>query len=566
MHGDILPEKRKNDPPLRTLAPGNALSLSVSLSPRSAARRFSHCAHALDVIQLPQASKNDGNNAVQRSNIMRRLTRQPPSPSLAPNLRDYSIAFKHPHCPETFDQNVIFSLQAYDIIANEEGNRDNANGGLHCGTALVACGIVAGNAWNGYFTLESHGEKLDMRNDQLLTGSAYYFHIPSATGESLEYAVYPSFDRWAFPHGNLPTAWTQPAAAPGSPVIPVARSNVTAAVLQRDSACALTGQRDHMEKAHLCPSSEGNWFLMNHMSRYNANQMLPSDFGTDDVSNAIALRSDIHTAFDDRTFVFVPKEGSWVPHFLVATHDLGRQYHNTIIQLDKGISLHHMLSRFAWAIFPLVQVFLLAGGKRSIKFLVFEEEEYKEKTEAMHAGAIKEMFFAPRARSQSPKKRKGPENAQELDGQIEWKDGCGREPKRRRCLDNEDGFRKASSESIASSPDRRGLATTRCDDDDDTDVNIGLLDIIESDALDMTGLKGEQAWHAGEDAFEKYIVRLRRGHLIKNRPKNPDLYCCDYTRADELARRGIVGKRIWGGSHLCDECLGGEYIALAADL
>lgn len=60
-----------------------------------------------------------------------------PSPSTSPfsgGRRD-TIKVKHPD----FEQNVLMMLYAFD----------NQGGGLHYGTALVACGLVAGNAWNG---------------------------------------------------------------------------------------------------------------------------------------------------------------------------------------------------------------------------------------------------------------------------------------------------------------------------------------------------------------------------------------------------------------------------------
>jgi hypothetical protein len=35
----------------------------------------------------------------------------------------------------------------------------------------------------------------------------------------------------------------------------------------------------------------------------------------EDICNAIALRSDVHSTFDDRKLVFAPKESRWVVHF-----------------------------------------------------------------------------------------------------------------------------------------------------------------------------------------------------------------------------------------------------------
>lgn len=59
------------------------------------------------------------------------------------------------------------------------------------------------------------------------------------------------------------------------------------------------------------------------MRHYNLNLDLYGDHVVDHVCNAVALRSDIHTAFDERKFVFVPKRFRWVVHFFSLTITLG---------------------------------------------------------------------------------------------------------------------------------------------------------------------------------------------------------------------------------------------------
>lgn len=514
---------------------------------------------------------------------MPRLTKEPPILHAAQNFLDFSIAFKHPHYPEAYNQNVIFSLEGYDAYDKEESDRERpeqqegsegalqerrggqqegsgmvlqeGRGGLHYGTALTACALVSGNCWNGYFTQERDGQKLDMAHDHLLTGSAYYFHVPTATGESYQYSVYPSFEHWAFPHNTFPTAWRRPASPTDSHNVPSVRSNVTAAVLQRDRTCIVTGQIDYMERAHLCPSNEQAWFRLNHMSQYNMNQRLSPEYSTDDTSNALALRPDIHWAFDDGTFAIVPKEGSWVPHFFRSTHDLGPRYHNMTLALNSGISVQHLLARFAWAIFPLVRNFLQGGGDRAVKFHVFNEEErqHEEKTEVMNIKDITAKFFAPRARSNSSKKRSREDTTQE--------DDDGRAFKRTRCLSFEDNAAESTWGSTEPSSASGGLVTLQ----DDVHVHVKdneRLPPSDENAFDRH-LESEWAGQAGEADFDEHIENLRRRQLLKRRPSDPSLYCCDYNRADMLTNRGVPGKREWGGSHLCEECLGGEYLPLA---
>jgi hypothetical protein len=106
------------------------------------------------------------------------VIRQPRSlkltnPLSVSNKPSHRIIFRHPAYPEHFSQNVLLSLQAYD----------HPDGGLHHGTALTACGIVAGNAWNGYFSETSGGAPLTLGRDELLVvGKDYYFHVPHPVG------------------------------------------------------------------------------------------------------------------------------------------------------------------------------------------------------------------------------------------------------------------------------------------------------------------------------------------------------------------------------------------------
>lgn len=78
------------------------------------------------------------------------------------------------------------------------------------------------------------------------------------------------------------------------------------------------------------------------MDEYNLNRQLSRDWMLDDVRNAIALRSDIHLAFDGRKFVIVPKQSKWVIQFLGQTNSPGHNFHNTHIRL-KGVAAQRRL-------------------------------------------------------------------------------------------------------------------------------------------------------------------------------------------------------------------------------
>lgn len=100
---------------------------------------------------------------------------------------------------------------------------------------------------------------------------------------------------------------------------PPSASGITAFVSARDRSCRVSERRgaDYFESAHLVPRSEADWFETNGMGEYNLSQTPLGDWMLDDVRNAIALRKDIHNAFDDRKFIIVPNSrngsfNSWV--------------------------------------------------------------------------------------------------------------------------------------------------------------------------------------------------------------------------------------------------------------
>ena len=137
------------------------------------------------------------------------------------------------------------------------------------------------------------------------------------TANSSDYAIFGSFEHWTFPHRNLPPIWTSCAASSRREernfgLAPPAASNLTAAVIRRDGGCRVTNAQYYVDRAYLCPQSQAAWFEENSMGHYNLNLDLQGDNIVDDICNAVALRSDMHRAFDERKFVFVPKESPWV--------------------------------------------------------------------------------------------------------------------------------------------------------------------------------------------------------------------------------------------------------------
>ncbi len=141
------------------------------------------------------------------------------------------------------------------------------------------------------------------------------------------------------------------------------QSTLTAAIQKRDIRCPITAFEDGTQVAHLVPEHEKQWFLANSMSKWNCDLTLDSDNLLRDLSNAVLLRSDMHTAFDQRKFVFFPKDPEgFVLHMLEPTRDIGPLYHNTHLNIPY-CSLEFLFARFAWSIFPSLSGFLSRPGK-----------------------------------------------------------------------------------------------------------------------------------------------------------------------------------------------------------
>ncbi|KAL8935126.1 MAG: hypothetical protein Q9216_005576 [Gyalolechia sp. 2 TL-2023] len=487
-------------------------------------------------------------------------------------LPDARIIIKHPGYPEQY--NSLMQLHAHDVLKQQEG--------IHHGTVLAACSLISGRN-NGFITSQLGGSHLDLGIEDLLLQGVYYFTVP---GDE-KYAIYPSFQHWRFPHDRLPPGWNISRPPGHSQALPApARTNTTTAVLARDQKCLVSGHKDIMERAHLCPQKEISWFRLNNMGQYNQNDLLSSTWQTDDMSNLIALREDIHTAFDrQRMFVLVPKQGIWMTHFLQPSHILGPMYHNVRAQLNDEVACEHVLARFAWAIFPLVQAFVQQGPRRFIRALVTDDNGYGvEVNESMDLATITQRFFPSRERSQSPKKRVRADE-DDPDGTQGQATGTDNVCKRRRVEVTQDDqdmdasrlHRRRARDVPHGRRNRISLPSTPATQNSGTDTTATAASLkhcitpIEDvhlpfdcshNGIDDPDPRVQQLYSS-----ESRLDRLRRLEVQRRRPyHNPGLFCCDYDRKTAAVHAAIKGEGDWEASQLCGECLGGEFSSLAADL
>lgn len=129
--------------------------------------------------------------------------------------------------------NRLLDLPALDAL-DQDGQTKH---GFDHRTALIVCGIIADNAWNGYFTRTRAGARIMLDDEPVLMEAEYYFHAPRPSrhhvdpgqqeqeeGQQQEqrrheggedgqdeyrYPVVPSFKHWRFPHSCLPPGWPQ---------------------------------------------------------------------------------------------------------------------------------------------------------------------------------------------------------------------------------------------------------------------------------------------------------------------------------------------------------------------
>ncbi|KAL9104947.1 MAG: hypothetical protein Q9163_000192 [Psora crenata] len=272
----------------------------------------------------------------------------------------YRVEFKHPAYPPGLDK--FLTLPAFD----------HPNGGLHYNTAKIACGVFAGNRWDGFFTVDKDGEALDCDGEDILPPGPYYFHLPGYQDDRIEtsYPLTPNFKQWKFPHGDLPPNW-QHAPNTQQPLSQEMRSNASIAVYIRDTdQCRVTGRRVQCEVAHIVPVEVDDWFRANAMSQYVINPLRQSQAGISDINNMMLLRRDIHRSFDqDRMFVLVPKkpaqhQGNMVTHLIIPSDEYRFLYHNTLTYSLDSIPREYLLARFAWALLPRMEPFLLTEVPR----------------------------------------------------------------------------------------------------------------------------------------------------------------------------------------------------------
>ena len=151
------------------------------------------------------------------------------------------VRILHPDYSET--ENTLLCLCALD------------NDGIDYDTALVACGIVTGNTFTGFFATREAGaqgfERVTRPDDGILRGSEYFFQLPDDAAWGRPYPVAPRFEDWTFPHDAMPSPWRD-----------VNRHT------QEGPSCRITDYMWGVERAHLVPHSVQTWWDREELDQY----------------------------------------------------------------------------------------------------------------------------------------------------------------------------------------------------------------------------------------------------------------------------------------------------------
>ncbi|CAM1501660.1 Fc.00g036440.m01.CDS01 [Cosmosporella sp. VM-42] len=162
-----------------------------------------------------------------------------------------------------------------------------------------------------------------------------------------KYPVLPLSDHWRLPHRSLPFIWSNI----NIPQASHSKLKREIVAQDRDKTCRISRHASALEVAHFVPVADEKWFLY----VKSGSETQP----TEDLTNLITLRRDIHYLFDTRRFPFVPKHDTASEEWSQALHvfspddnpDLIPLHHDRAPAPLSGISIEHVLARFVWIIF-----------------------------------------------------------------------------------------------------------------------------------------------------------------------------------------------------------------------
>ena len=294
---------------------------------------------------------------------------------------------------------TLFTLSACD---GRNADRVDYN------TLHTACAIVACNRFDGWLSSDVPGQEVVEADEHgLIDASTYFFHVPSgdtspsaAEESDFHYPIVPNFRTWPFPHGAIPRNWRE-------------AENDCRGRLQEHAVgpqeCRLTRHSLKVQRAHIVPSSEKQWFGANSMDQYGNISGRGGQDVMDKSDNIIPFRADIHQLWDDYQFVVVPRgrgDGSstWTAHAMTNEAEVIELYHRVPLHC-LSTPAEYLFARLAYDIFPKILGFLQTGKPRWLWVPANDQSENPEKRLCSSSECRSFTVDQGRGRSSSPTKR-----------------------------------------------------------------------------------------------------------------------------------------------------------------
>ena len=304
------------------------------------------------------------------------------------------IEFLHPHCG---GPSALFRLPKLDSTSSVSG--------VHYRTALLACQIVANNAFDGYLATDRNGEaRVAMGDDDLLTRERYWF-IADADNPRDDYPVLPRFEDWLFPHDEFQRLQWQPPKAPGQDQVqppfdqpappPRPSTDLMYTTSAKTRRCIVSNVSYMVQSSHIIPLASEPWFSRNYMEKFNQDTL-----GIHNPFNLADMREDLHNAWDRHMFTLVPKHSEVVVHVLQCPGDYGTrefatQWHNVPVRkagLDE-VAHEYLFAKFAQAIFALLKPFITRGFSRRVTRLdAYADADGEASVDRLGGGVLRKGY------------------------------------------------------------------------------------------------------------------------------------------------------------------------------
>jgi hypothetical protein len=148
---------------------------------------------------------------------------------------------------------------------------DGCNGDrVHYDTLHTACAIVARNRFDGWLSSDLPGKGVIWADEYgLIAAATNFFHVPVGDASSAtprqsgyQYSIVPNFRTWPFPHDGFPKNWREAETDDREGARRLQELTL------RSQECSLTGHSLKVQRSHIIPSSEKQWFGANSMDQY----------------------------------------------------------------------------------------------------------------------------------------------------------------------------------------------------------------------------------------------------------------------------------------------------------